>query len=151
MKPSMNYNSIFAKKYMKAAIEEGEKCKLEGRKVGAIIVKDDKIVGRGYRGGQRKNPYIHAEQLAIMDAKHYIDGATLHGSSLYVTLMPCTKRNQGFEDPCCDQIIVASITEVIYAWPDNNEKALHKLESAGIIVKQLHLGLEDKIINLLHD
>jgi len=78
--------------------------------VGALVVKDDKIIGRGYHeavGGP------HAEVNAIDDA-----GAAAEGATLYVTLEPC--NHQGRTPPCTEKILSAGIKRVVVAMADPN-------------------------------
>ncbi|MGB9387134.1 MAG: bifunctional diaminohydroxyphosphoribosylaminopyrimidine deaminase/5-amino-6-(5-phosphoribosylamino)uracil reductase RibD, partial [Pseudolabrys sp.] len=78
--------------------------------VGALIVKDGIIVGRGWtqRGGRP-----HAEVEALRRAKKAAQGATM-----YVTLEPCS--HQGKTPPCADAIIRAGIARVVSALEDPN-------------------------------
>lgn len=96
--------------------------------VGAVIVKDGVIVGRGWTqpGGRP-----HAEIEALRFAKKNAQGATL-----YVTLEPCS--HQGKSPPCADAIVRAGITRVVAALEDPNPevagKGHEKLRSKGITV-----------------
>ena len=96
--------------------------------VGCVIVKDSKIVGRGwhhYCGGP------HAEVLALDEAKRSAKGATL-----YVTLEPCC--HYGRTPPCADQIIQSQVKRVVIGVKDPNPlingKAIRQLRRAGIQV-----------------
>ena len=78
--------------------------------VGAVIVKDGVIVGRGWtQAGGRP----HAEVEALKRAKRAANGATL-----YVTLEPCS--HQGQTPPCADAVIKAGIARVVSAMEDPN-------------------------------
>ncbi len=81
--------------------------------VGAVIVKDGIIVGRGWTqpGGRP-----HAEVEALRRAKKQAQGATL-----YVTLEPCS--HQGKSPPCADAIIKAGIARVVSPLEDPNRKS----------------------------
>src|SRR5476651_54487 len=100
--------------------------------VGAVIVKDGVIVGRGWTqpGGRP-----HAEVEALRQAKKAAQGATL-----YVTLEPCS--HQGKSPPCADAIIRAGIARVVSALEDPNPevagKGHEKLRAKGI---QVDIGL----------
>ena len=78
--------------------------------VGAVIVKDGIIVGRGWTqpGGRP-----HAEVEALRQAKRQAKGATL-----YVTLEPCS--HEGKSPPCADAIVKAGIARVVSALEDPN-------------------------------
>jgi diaminohydroxyphosphoribosylaminopyrimidine deaminase/5-amino-6-(5-phosphoribosylamino)uracil reductase len=96
--------------------------------VGAVIVKDGVIVGRGWtQAGGRP----HAEVEALRRA-----GAAARGATFYVTLEPCS--HVGKTPPCADAIITAGIARVVSAIEDPNPKvagAGHaRLRAAGIAV-----------------
>ena len=58
--------------------------------VGAIVVKDSKIIGKGYNQREQLNdPTAHAEIIAITDAANTIDDWRLNDCTLYVTKEPC--------------------------------------------------------------
>lgn len=96
--------------------------------VGAIVVNQGRVVGRGYhhRAGEP-----HAEILALRDA-----GPQAVGGTLYVTLEPC--RHTGRTPPCTDAIIAAGVRRVVVAVGDPHPQAgggLALLEAAGIAVE----------------
>ena len=96
--------------------------------VGAVIVKDGVIVGRGWtQSGGRP----HAEVEALRRAKKNAQGATM-----YVTLEPCS--HQGKTPPCADAIIKAGIARVVSALEDPNPEVAGKgharLRDKGIVV-----------------
>ena len=77
--------------YMDIAIEEAYKAFNDGEvPIGAVIVKNRKIIGRGYNKKEKLNdPTCHAEILAIKEACKSIGDWRLNGCELYVTLEPC--------------------------------------------------------------
>ena len=98
--------------------------------VGAVIVRDDMVIGEGHHEALGEP---HAEINALRQA-----GEAARGSSLFVTLEPCT--HFGRTPPCVDSIIEAEIKEVFVAALDPNPIAgggVERLESAGI---QVHFG-----------
>ena len=101
--------------------------------VGAVIVKDGVIIGRGYHHRAGKP---HAEPMAILDAKLYNPGM-LPGSTLYVTLEPCS--TYGRTPPCCDAIAEAGISRVVIGTLDQNPEhsgaAIEILRSHNIEVE----------------
>ncbi len=103
--------------------------------VGAVIVKDGVIVGRGWTqpGGRP-----HAEVEALRRA-----GAAARGATLYVTLEPCS--HFGKSPPCADAVIAAGIARVVSAIEDPNPEvagAGHaRLRAAGIAV-DIGIGAE---------
>ena len=76
---------------MKIALEEAQKAKALGEvPIGAIVVKDKEVVGRGYNKTETKKvPTAHAEMEAIRDAAQRLGGWRLIGCDLYVTCEPC--------------------------------------------------------------
>ena len=97
--------------------------------VGAVVVNDGVIVGRGWTqpGGRP-----HAEPEALMRA-----GEAARGATLYVTLEPCS--HFGKSPPCADAIIAAGISRVVAAIEDPNPEVagngFAKLRAAGILVE----------------
>lgn len=87
--------------YIDLAINEGKKAlKIGEIPVGAVIVKDDKIIGRGYNLKENKKSVIgHAEIMAIEEACNTIGDWRLNGAEMYVTLEPC---------PMCASAIIQS-------------------------------------------
>lgn len=76
---------------MRAALEEAEKARSMGEiPIGAVIVKDGKIIGRGHNLTEtEKDPTVHAEMVAIRQAAEALGGWRLPGCSMYVTVEPC--------------------------------------------------------------
>ena len=82
--------------------------------VGAVLVKDERVVGEGWHeeyGGP------HAEVNAIAAA----GDADLRGATLYISLEPCC--HEGRQPPCTDAILAAGIGRVVVASDDPTEKA----------------------------
>src|SRR5467141_947550 len=104
--------------------------------VGAVVVKDGVIVGRGWTqpGGRP-----HAEPEALKQA-----GEAARGATLYVTLEPCS--HVGKSPPCADAIIAAGIARVVSAIEDPNPEVAGqghaRLRAAGIAV-DVGLGAEE--------
>ncbi|MBU3576890.1 bifunctional diaminohydroxyphosphoribosylaminopyrimidine deaminase/5-amino-6-(5-phosphoribosylamino)uracil reductase RibD [Polynucleobacter sp. UK-Kesae-W10] len=100
-------------------------------RVGCVIVKDGKLIGRGHTQ-QVGGP--HAEIQALADAK--ATGQDCAGATIYVTLEPCS--HTGRTPPCVDALIAAKPAKVIAAMSDPNPlvagKGLEKLRAAGIEV-----------------
>src|SRR6476646_825237 len=93
--------------------------------VGAVIVRDDVVVGRGFHTWAGVK---HAEVLALEEA-----GELARGSTLYLTLEPCS--HQGRTPPCADAIVAAGITRVVAASSDPyaavDGEGFRKLMAAG--------------------
>jgi diaminohydroxyphosphoribosylaminopyrimidine deaminase/5-amino-6-(5-phosphoribosylamino)uracil reductase len=96
--------------------------------VGAVIVKDGVIVGRGWTQPGGRPP---AEVEALRHAKRSAKGATL-----YVTLEPCS--HEGKSPPCADAVIKAGIARVVSALEDPNPEVAGqghaRLRDKGIVV-----------------
>jgi diaminohydroxyphosphoribosylaminopyrimidine deaminase / 5-amino-6-(5-phosphoribosylamino)uracil reductase len=96
--------------------------------VGAILVKDGAVVGRGATapGGRP-----HAERIAIGQA-----GGAARGATLYVTLEPCS--HFGASPPCVDAVIAAGVARVVSAMEDPNRlvggEGHARLRAAGIAI-----------------
>ncbi len=77
--------------WMGLALDEARKAKIKGEvPVGAIIVKDGKIISRGFNLRESKNnPILHAELIAIQKAALKLKSWRLVDCDLYVTLEPC--------------------------------------------------------------
>jgi pyrimidine deaminase RibD-like protein len=104
--------------FMLRAIELSRKCKDESDrpspKVGAVLVMDGKIIGEAYRG--ELGPGEHAEY-TLLHKK--LQTEIVSGSTLYVTLEPCTKRSPS-KTPCADGIIERKIKRVVFGCIDRN-------------------------------
>ncbi len=130
--------------YMKEALQLAAKGR--GRTspnpmVGAVVVKDGEIIGRGYH---QKAGTPHAEIHALNDA-----GMGAHGGTLYVTLEPCAHRGRTL--PCADFIIRSRVARVVVAMLDPNPlvngKGVRKLRDAGIRVDVGLLESEARELN----
>lgn len=118
-------------KYMKRALEiaaYGRGKTSPNPMVGAVIVRENRIIGEGYHEKRGEN---HAEVNAFESASESVEGATM-----YVTLEPCS--HFGKTPPCADRIIKEKIKKVVIATLDPNPlvagKGVKKLEEAGIQV-----------------
>ena len=117
--------------YMKRAIElakKGEGWTNPNPMVGAVIVKNGRIIGKGYH---KKCGELHAERNAIASLTESAEGATI-----YVTLEPCC--HYGKTPPCTEAIIEQKIKRVVIGSRDPNPKVSGKgikmLQEAGIEV-----------------
>ncbi len=97
--------------------------------VGAVIVRDGQIVGRGFHTWRGVK---HAEIVALDEA-----GPRAKGATVYVTLEPCS--HHGRTGPCADALIQAGVARVVTAMTDLNPqvsgRGFTKLRSAGIEVE----------------
>jgi tRNA(adenine34) deaminase len=98
--------------YMRAAIAEARKAeeRLEVP-IGAVVVWQDQIIGRGYNLRETTlDPLAHAELIAIKQASEHLKAWRLLDCRLYVTLEPCPM--------CAGAIVQARIPEVIFGTTD---------------------------------
>jgi diaminohydroxyphosphoribosylaminopyrimidine deaminase/5-amino-6-(5-phosphoribosylamino)uracil reductase len=108
--------------------------------VGAVIVKNGVIIGRGWTqpGGRP-----HAEVEALRRAGAAANDATF-GATMYVTLEPCS--HHGKSPPCADAVIAAGIARVVSALEDPNPEVAGsghaRLRAAGIAV-DVEIGAEE--------
>ena len=117
--------------YMRRAIQlakQGEGWTNPNPMVGAVIVKNGRIIGKGYH---KKCGELHAERNAIASLTESAEGATI-----YVTLEPCC--HYGKTPPCTEAIIEQKIKRVVIGSRDPNPKVSGKgikmLQEAGIEV-----------------
>ena len=94
--------------YMREAVNEAKKAfELDETPIGAVIVQDGKIIGRGYnRRNSEKNPLCHAEIIAINEAAKYIGDWRIENCTIYVTVEPCPM--------CAGAIVQARIPTVVF-------------------------------------
>ena len=105
------------RKFMYEAIKEAQKAEqIKEVPIGAVIVKDDKIIGRGYNLTETsKDPTMHAEMIAIREATSSIGYSRLYGCTMYVTCEPCTM--------CAGAMILARINKVVIGTMDKKTGA----------------------------
>ena len=132
--------------FMKLAEEVATRTTCLRRAVGAVIVKDRRILATGYNGvptglrhcaetgclreqlgvpsGQRHEICrgLHGEQNALLQASRY--GINIEGSTIYVTTQPCVV--------CAKMLINAGIEEIVYKNPYPDELAMELLKESGI-------------------
>ncbi len=97
--------------------------------VGAVVVREDEVVGEGWYAG-RGTP--HAEVAALSEA-----GDRARGATLYVSLEPCS--HHGTTPPCADAVVDAGVARVVAAVGDPNPKVsgrgFERLRAAGVEVE----------------
>jgi dCMP deaminase len=116
-------------------------------RVGAVIVKDKRILTTGYNGSPAGLPHcdeighlivdghcvrtLHAEQNAIIQAA--LHGVSVAGGTIYVTHQPCIT--------CAKMIINAGIRRVVYAgvYPDENAVAFLREAGVGLVAYRVQL------------
>ncbi len=108
--------------YMREALTEARKAGEAGEvPVGAVVVKDGAVVGRGYNQPiSSHDPSAHAEIMALRDAAKNIGNYRLVDTTLYVTFEPCAM--------CAGAIFHARVARVVYGAME------YKTGAAGSIV-----------------
>jgi tRNA(adenine34) deaminase len=98
--------------FMRSALELAGQAQEAGEvPVGAVVVKDGTIIGRGYnRPISAADPTAHAEVMALRDAARHLGNYRLSDCTLYVTLEPCVM--------CVGAIFHARITRLVYGATD---------------------------------
>jgi tRNA(adenine34) deaminase len=94
--------------WMGKALAQAERAaQLDEVPIGAVLVRDGRVVGRGFNRREGKNdPSAHAEMIAIRQAARRLDAWRLTGTTLYVTLEPCPM--------CMGAIILARIERLVF-------------------------------------
>lgn len=102
---------------MYEALKEAQKAeKINEVPIGAVIVKDDQIIGRGHNLTETtKDPTMHAEIIAIREATANIGYSRLYGCTMYVTCEPCTM--------CAGALILARLKKVVIGTMDQKTGA----------------------------
>lgn len=137
--------------FLKIVVTVAERSTCLRRQVGALIIKDKRILASGYNGaptglqhcleigclreklgipsGERQELCrgLHAEQNAIIQAAYY--GISIKGGSLYSTIQPCIT--------CAKMIINAGIEKLIYKGDYPDQLAMDILKESGITVIRL--------------
>ena len=128
--------------YLKMAQEWGNLSYCERRKVGALIVKNNRIISDGYNGtpsgfenfcedddGYTKWYVLHAEANAI--TKVASSTKSCDGATLYITLSPCKQ--------CSKLIYQAKIKRLVYAVQYKDTSGIEFLKKAGVIVDHIKI------------
>lgn len=128
-----------SEKYMKEAIKEAKKAEQKGEvPIGAIIVKDDKIVARAHNLRETKmNSLKHAEIIAIDKACKKLGNFRLEDCELYVTVEPCLM--------CAGAIVQSRIKKVYFGTPDEKYGAVVSVANAFDIKSNHKVQLEQGI------
>ena len=129
--------------FMRAALEEARKGFEAGEvPVGAVVVADGRIIGRGFNqpiGGH--DPTAHAEVVAIRAAAREIGNYRLVGSTLYVTIEPCLM--------CVGAMVHARVETLVFGAPEPKAGAVvsscraHELPSLNHRIEVLGGVLEE--------
>lgn len=98
--------------FMQEALVEAQKAyDMDEVPIGAVVVKDGKIIGRGHNLREsEKDPILHAEIIAIRQAAQTLDGWRLTDCDIYVTIEPCPM--------CAGAILQARIRQLVFGARD---------------------------------
>jgi len=133
-----------ALKLAKFAFDQGE------IPVGAVIVLEGNIIGRGYNQSiKNKDPSSHAEIVALREASVFLNNYRLNGADLYTTLEPCLM--------CAGAMVHARIAKLVYAVDDQKtgacgsvfnivqtEELNHNIEiKKGVLEKECQALIQD--------
>jgi tRNA(adenine34) deaminase len=107
--------------YMRLALAKARQAAMHGEvPVGAVIVRGDEIMGRGYnRREELRSPLAHAEIAAIDEAARAMQSWRLTGCTLYVTLEPCIM--------CVGAILQARLQRLVFGCLDRKAGAVESL------------------------
>jgi len=113
-------------RYMRAALREARRAAEDDEvPVGAVIVHNDRVVGRAHNQRERlKDPTAHAEMIALTQAAAAVEDWRLEGATLYVTLEPCLM--------CAGGLVNARIARVVFGAPDPKAGACGSLYNVGL-------------------
>ena len=116
-------------KYMKIAINEAKKAlKYNEVPVGAVIVKDDRIISKAHNIKEKKKDAIkHAEIIAISKACKKLKNWRLDDCIIYTTMEPCMM--------CCGAIQQSRIKKIVYGTSNENYGYTRELNDVKIISK----------------
>ena len=156
--PGSDHRPSWDEYFMTLANEVRTRTTCMRRGVGAIIVKDRRILATGYNGvptglchcsetgclrqqlgvpsGERHEICrgLHAEQNALLQAARY--GINIEGASIYITTQPCVV--------CAKMLINAGISEIIYRDPYPDPLAMELLEESGIKLRIFSESIDEK-------
>ena len=135
--------------FARMAVNEARKSTSEDSRarplVGAVVVKDGRVLATAYRGEFEAN---HAEYIAL---EKKLEGVSIAGSTVYTTLEPCTTRNHP-KLPCADRLVERKVARVVIGMldpnPDIRGRGMWRLQEANIIVEMFPHELMNEIKEL---
>lgn len=118
--------------WMREALELARVAQAAGEvPVGAVVVRDGVIIGRGYNQPiLRHDPTAHAEIVALREAAQHLGNYRLNKCELYVTLEPCAM--------CAMAIMHARIARMVYGAPDPKTGACGSVVDLFAVAKFNH-------------
>lgn len=143
----MNNNEYYIKKALELAYEAYQNNEIP---VGAIIVKDDIIIGSAYNSKDKdKIVTKHAELLAIENASKHLGDWRLNGCTIYVTMEPCPMCASAIQQARVDKLVYGCSSNI-----DDNNKILYSIlqnSSYNHTVKIEGKILEEECSKLIKD
>ena len=108
-----DFDALDHEYFMQQALQEAELAYQEGeRPIGAVIVHEGRVIGRGRaQHRRRKSEIAHAEMNALLQAEQYIQAHTHGDCVLYTTVEPCVM--------CLGAIVMSDIDHIVYALADH--------------------------------
>jgi len=136
-------------RFMRAAIAEAAAARDDGDvPVGAVVVHDGRIIGRGHNQRERLNdPTAHAEMIALTAAAAFLQTWRLEKCTLYVTLEPCVM--------CAGAMVLARLERLVFGATDPKTGACQSLYNIPADLRLNHrvsmtaAVLEDECAKLL--
>jgi len=134
--------------FMREALREAQRAFEEKEvPVGAVVVHEGKIIAHGHNQVEcLKDPTAHAEMLVLTSATHFLKTKWLKGSSIYVTIEPCSM--------CAGALVLARIKNLYFGAKDpktgacgsvtnlvSHKKLNHRIKTQGGILKEECGGL----------
>jgi tRNA(adenine34) deaminase len=147
----MNYDDAY---FMRQALKEAQKAlKLQEVPIGAIIVKDNKIIARGFNKCiTLSDPTAHAEIIALRKAAKKLNNYRLNDCCVYVTIEPCSM--------CAGALVNARVKKIVFGAFDvkagacksvfkiaNSNKLNHQIKAVGGKAKYLDIECASLIQN----
>lgn len=131
--------------YMNLAIKEAQKAlKIGEMPVGAVIVKNNKVIGKGYNKKEKnKNALMHAEIIAIQKACKKNKDWRLNECEIYVTMEPCVM--------CMGAIVESRIKKIYCGVQNNKSKKTNEQICNEEKIEIISDILKNNIINQIND
>jgi len=124
----------------KAIFEANKALKQNEVPIGAVIIKDNKIIGRGYNQVEGLlDSTAHAEIIAISSAANSLNDWRLNDCSIYVTKEPCLM--------CYGAIVNSRIKEIYFGFPDSDHGFKSKIDETQSIHKTHLKKIEGNILS----
>ena len=132
--------------FMRQALNEAKQALAEDEvPIGAVVVMDNKIIGRGYNQTEKlKDATAHAEMIALTSAFQHLGSKVLPNATLYVTVEPCMM--------CSGALYWSRIAKVVYGTADEKSGFLSQGQHAFFKKKEIVSGvMEEDCLGLMQD